>query len=940
MPSNIFDDIHSPTSYDADIDKGWRAISEKGDQPIKVVFQLLQRLYWDAVRDEMANAILAFDDYKTFVPGGFEGLKDGELESSYLRELLDLWDPIGLPEDVKDNVAQSVFDEVQDRQKVSQDEIMARALLQACGFCDYDYVQEYRRPTFPSLGPAPQVEKRFSGIYEAIQCSECRFCIRSFHFYECSKGCLDYPVHRNHIKTVPDPKSPIEFQHRFLDHIYPLPYRLCCNCMETSVHQRDHLKMTYRFKKSGETDVRTFSQELDVLEDHMRGQSLLSFGNAFLDHISSGGLRRSGMSARRLFPAGNAHCALMFGPLLIENGMTIHPCGALISTRTLPSLGRHSPREVKEYLRPDNYRTIQGCDVFCADVYSVSPDRRVYEATKRAKERRFLCSRKQLSGGLFTNYNHSRLGWKIAEDTIVELFLHLVATWMAAKSPTSSEETNRGLLFNCATELTETMKSIFSEEIDLHLFLLAQKLGKSQKLAYSRVNNNCQDFCNGLLEYDSYTYPIFNSIYPFIPVSLSPEIQQEPDDRCLSYLQSFVRPLQYPIPGSSKRAMLGSAVTMYSSYAQNDADMIDHVYGVRFGRDDGFSLGFTMGEKDGDPYLLKDEEMSCSDRFASMYSSDRVGPVPSCSMADHLLDCPIDNLSILSTHLHRQKRYYIDPKSQEFLVDLAPAVWVTNRLQVLRRLKLLHDFLAEIAAHFQECLRLVFAGLSVGFVDVKTLRKFWNPQGAVFSRAWHMDKRDGNTLFFAPDIDFGPGEMNNWKAVGFITFGMTFMQTHRQLIGSDELVVARLKAVKSRLVSHLSGKEDTWTPWASCTCDSCKLLELRLKCYRLDFIASANEECSESGEEPAFKPGHPDWIAPREIEKAIRHRESWDSVVRCRTYDFELEEKYHDEVGSAWVSTYLLCLRIIFGAANANEAFLRWRLEEYARLAFDKGGKI
>ncbi|KAL4946413.1 hypothetical protein BDV06DRAFT_218341 [Aspergillus oleicola] len=948
MPSNIFDNIHSPVSYDADIDRGWRPISEKSDEPIKVIFQLLQRVYWDAVKDEMANAILAFDDYKTFVPGGLPDLKEGELESGYLRELLDLWDPIGLPEDIKDNVCRSVFDKVKERQKVSQDEIVARALLQACGFCDYDYVQEYRRPTIPSLGPAPQgisnpLEQRFRGIYEAIQCSECRFCIRSFHFYECCKGCSDYPVNRNHIKTVQDPKSPLDFQHRYLDSIYPVPYRLCCNCIETSSHQRDHLKIAYRFKKSGETEVKTFSQELDVLEDHIKGQNLLSFGNAFLDHISSSGLRRSRMSARRLFPAGNAHCALMFGPLLIENGMTIHPGGALISTRTLPSLGRHSPREVKEYLRPDYYRIIQGCDVFCADIYSVSPDRRVYEATKRAKERRFLCSRKQLSGGLFTNYNHSRPGWKIAEDTIVELFLNVAAVWTAAKSPMGREEDNRGLLQNCAVELTETMKSFLSEEIDLHLFLLAQKLGKTQKLAYSRMSSNCQDFCNGLLEYDSYTHPIFNSIYPFIPVCLSPEIQQEPDDRSLSYLQSFVRPLQYPIPGSSKRAMLGSAVTMYSSYAQNDADMIDHVYGVRFGvdHDDGFSLGFSIhGEKGrGDPYLLKDEEMSCSDRFASTYSSERVGPVLSCSITDHLLDCPVDNLSILSTHLHRQKKYYIDPESQEFLVNLPPAAWVTNRLQVLRRLKLLHDFLAEIAAQFQECCRLVIAGLGVGIVDVKTLRKSWKPQGAVFSRAWHMDKRDGNMLYFAPDIDFGSGEMNNWKAVGFLTFGTTFMQTHRQLIGSDELVMTRLKAVKSRLVSQLAGKEVTWTPWEACTCDSCKLHGLRLKCHRLDFIASANQACLESGEEPAVKPGNPDYIAPREIERLIRHRGSWDSVVKSREYTFKSEEEYYDKVGPGWISTYLLCLRIIFGAENANEQFLRWRLDEYAKLANDERSK-
>jgi hypothetical protein len=39
----------------------------------------------------MANAILAFDDYKTYVPEGLPNLGEGALESDYLRELLDLW---------------------------------------------------------------------------------------------------------------------------------------------------------------------------------------------------------------------------------------------------------------------------------------------------------------------------------------------------------------------------------------------------------------------------------------------------------------------------------------------------------------------------------------------------------------------------------------------------------------------------------------------------------------------------------------------------------------------------------------------------------------------------------------------------------------------------------------------------------------------------------
>ncbi|KAL4990180.1 hypothetical protein BDW68DRAFT_175328 [Aspergillus falconensis] len=168
-----------------------------------------------------------------------------------------------------------------------------------------------------------------------------------------------------------------------------------------------------------------------------------------------------------------------------------------------------------------------------------------------------------------------------AEDKLVALFLRIARIWRDEKSVVGYEAENRSLLQKCATQLTDRMQHLFSAATDPHLTPLAQKLGKTQKLAYSRMSNNCQDFCNDLLSYESYSYPMFNYMHPFIPVTLSPEIRKKADEECVSYLQSFARPLQYPIPGSSNRAMLGSAVTMYSSYAQNDADFIDHVYWAR-----------------------------------------------------------------------------------------------------------------------------------------------------------------------------------------------------------------------------------------------------------------------------------------------------------------------------------------------------------------------
>ncbi|KAJ0424933.1 hypothetical protein BJY00DRAFT_308822 [Aspergillus carlsbadensis] len=516
MTSSIFNDLQSPVSYDADFDRGWRQISEKGEDLVKCLYELLRRVYWEAVQDEMANAILAFDDYKTFVPKGLPELDEGELESEYLRELIDLWDPLELPGEIKDSVCQSVFEVSSWWQKCVAVGIFLTSIRTA------------KRPAGRldrSLTPSSMRQDPIL-----------------------TTPCLIYWPH--------DKDSPITTMSRSTDGrrslLWEQRHKWTGGTQESTKPSsvQNAARVSAHFtsmsvKMAAAIYHYTFSQELDALEDHNRGQSLMSFGNAFLDHITAGVEGRGGFD----------HCP------------------------------------VRE------------------------------------------------SGGSMTN----------------------------------REVTN----------------------VNPSLYLLASKLGKTQKLAYSRMSNNCQEFCNGLLDYDSYYHPVFSTMYPFIPVSLSLDVGREPDERPLSYLQSFVKPLRYPIPGfRSQRAMIGSAVTMYSSYAQNDADLIDHVHSVRFGRDreNEFSLGFNFSKPlGGDPYLLKDEEMSCSDRFAAAHLPGSLG-VKRCTLADHVLDCPVDNLSILQAHLHRNVKYYIGEEG-EFLTDLGSTAWIMNRLQIFRRLNLLNAFM-------------------------------------------------------------------------------------------------------------------------------------------------------------------------------------------------------------------------------------------------------
>lgn len=81
----------------------------------------------------------------------------------------------------------------------------------------------------------------------------------------------------------------------------------------------------------------------------------------------------------------------MFGPLLIENGVTRKPGGALISIRNMPNLTASSSKELLEFLAdPSAWHMVDGEEVVHNDLLSVSGDRRVYAASKPVKQRRFM----------------------------------------------------------------------------------------------------------------------------------------------------------------------------------------------------------------------------------------------------------------------------------------------------------------------------------------------------------------------------------------------------------------------------------------------------------------------------------------------------------------------------------------------------------------------
>ena len=225
-------------------------------------------------------------------------------------------------------------------QSQTTQEQRARSLLQACGIMDVDFVREYRSPSFRSWGQRPQVEEQHGlssnvTMLTAVQCSQCRNCIRSFHYYQCRRGCRDSAVQRNRFKMPGHSKGPgeedtgaDEFDHwlKMVKLEEPPAFIICPACLPTCTHPRDHLRAVRKFCKAGDSVSHEFARELDAWEDYVKGRSLLAFGNIalerFVDHNTKAARYLPG--SRTMFPAGNSHSALMFGPLLIENGMTMY----------------------------------------------------------------------------------------------------------------------------------------------------------------------------------------------------------------------------------------------------------------------------------------------------------------------------------------------------------------------------------------------------------------------------------------------------------------------------------------------------------------------------------------------------------------------------------------------------------------------------------------
>ena len=700
----------------------------------------------------------------------------------------------------------------QNFRSMDRQEKRARALLQALGIMDIDILSEYRAAPSSALAAQPHFDELGSPPYALVahRCANCGWAIRSYHFYECADGC----------RMPRDPNYEFPFKRVKHAHIDTPsweddPFRLCPACLSRTTHDAMHdLKVVRAFPKASvNTDHRRAARKIDEKE---HTTSLQFLGFSAVDELGAGA------PAKKVFPEGNTHAALAFGPLLIEIGATSRPSGALVSLRSLPPLGVDPPQEVEKLIADDDEWAqvslddgTEGGEVLTVVECVLSQGRMLYTRRRSRRERRFLRCEKQIAGGLFTSHGGDR-SIKRREDDIVGWLIQYAHEWQRWKKTRLRNEKDRPTkLKEFAKDILRRIQDAWGPHVKTYLKILAARL-LTIRLDYDMLTNNCQRFCDNMLSQFDYGSIYFHGHYPHT----IPWLRRR-DPNYPTYLMSFARspktdPINYGLPGLGK---FQSTMQLHACVPHNAADAIDHAASVRY-KTDANNTPVWRSATCHDDILLKATPTTCK------LDRDR-----GCTLADHLLDCPFDNLCVLSLHVHREMRYYTTTTTKpdapdgrgpyERLFALAPGrpadpqLWIINRLRVLHRLITLNALLSATVRHFD---RISVATLpnewTSGETDIKEIKPWfnehWAPRaGCLVGRAWHYQLRraENNGIFVYVPHRLATSVWPSWYELDIEAvnraWDLTLIREDWLARSTLGLVLRNTRAAVNRMVSEL-----------------------------------------------------------------------------------------------------------------------------------------
>ncbi|RYC56450.1 hypothetical protein CHU98_g9750, partial [Xylaria longipes] len=350
------------------------------------------------------------------------------------------------------------------------------------------------------------------------------------------------------------------------------------------------------------------------------------------------------------YPFGNVHMALRLGPLVLENGVAHLRSGVVFNSPRFNEATRSLA------LSEDNTRMLW------------------WQLRPSGRPKRFKSVMKQVIGLPFTGLD--------PEDACLEN--HIIDSLISAShvgfdDPGLSLRDRQKWTDKLITPIMGDLKDLLRSRLFVYIHSIASRLLNPQtRLRWNPASNNCQNFCDSILDLD-----IFGSL-----IAGKHEQTQSP-----LYLMSFAcRPAGYNKPKIKTKFDVPRGLTE------------EYLLRFRYGRHDDADIIDTLQEYWHDwgafgKHLYRYQDLfpwDCTEAFGRY-------PVTcgDCNLAKHVWAFPFDSWSIIALHLTRDKSNY-PPGDTAIISD---ADWMKNRLLVLTAQEKLITGATEMAknALFQDC---------------------------------------------------------------------------------------------------------------------------------------------------------------------------------------------------------------------------------------------
>lgn len=314
--------------------------------------------------------------------------------------------------------------------------------------------------------------------------------------------------------------------------------------------------------------------------------------------------------------------------------------------------------------------------------------RELYKQNRRRTPKRYKAMMKQVVGGAFCSF--------FDENVEDELVVAVITETMLLKEGMSVARRNE-VLEEILERLIVKMKAYLSSRIEVYLAsIVARLIDPAVALAWTFQENNCQVFCDNLINRD-----IFGALLPRTDLERADEatLPAAPPPHLMPlYLMSFVCR-----PGAYVKEKVRSKFDVPNGLTE------EYLLKFRYGRHDESDIMDSLAEywtdwgafEDGPIYSYQDLfPWDCTEAY-NRY------PVKcgNCNISKHVWAFPFDSWSMLTHHLARPRQLYPRPAEREVTGTgpstgiMSDASWFQNRMTVL----LAQDVLLTAAVAMARC---------------------------------------------------------------------------------------------------------------------------------------------------------------------------------------------------------------------------------------------